>query len=104
MLDLQTLTHIPFPKGVPPKNEGQIYKALTQIRAIKCKAHLKELESAKIAKENSDASAAPATQKVADISRGPVQSKVVFSSAPVKRDIEKELVQMVPASLRKKAE
>lgn len=38
--DYQDLSSIEIPTGIAPETEGQIFKALTQLRTVKCKVHL----------------------------------------------------------------
>jgi hypothetical protein len=91
--DFQDLTDIPIPKGAAPETEGQIYKSLTQLRAIRCKVN-NQLASLHIPQTLGSELKLDSSLKV--------EPQIVISAAPKKRDLQKELLHLVPASLKRK--
>jgi hypothetical protein len=86
--DFQDLSQIPIPRGIAPETEGQIYRSL-DLRAIKCKVyHQKSLEPKKPLEP---VSIEPERQ----------EPRIVISAAPQKRDLLKEVVRLVPTSVKR---
>jgi glucan-binding YG repeat protein len=104
--DSDDFTNIPMPSGRAPETQGQIFYAL-KIPQKTCKNYSTEAFTTKVGegkiakKEQKEEIKVPQKENFIP-PKDSGQSSVVISAAPVMRDLRKELVGMVPHSVRRK--